>query len=594
MAVRKRPKRSFSAAIEPLENRRLLSAATIDLPLLIEDPAKHHASQPSVPGYTPAQLRTAYGFNSVDLQDGSAATGAGQTIAIVDAYNDPNIISDLNTFDQEFGLGTFSLSIVNQNGKSKPSKLPADNAGWDQEIAMDVEWAHAIAPGANLLLVETKNDNTNNLVAGVQFAVSVPDVSVVSLSWGGSEFSGETADDADFIAPSGHQGVTVVAAAGDDGPGAEWPADSPDVVGVGGTTLNVSSSGVYEGETAWNDSSGGYSQFESELSYQSDVQTTGSRSSPDVAYDADPNTGIAVYDSVEYEGATGWQEIGGTSAGTPQWAGLIALADQDRVASGMGTLDGTDQTLPTLYAEYSSASADAAAFNAVSGSNTYNEQTGLGSPIASAVVNDLFNAVTTTPTVVPPSSAAGGGYRYHGRGGRLGGAFDQPASPPIAANIVPRQAGIQFPTTNTQTPAEILSTPAIDVAVETPLSRLPTRLAAAPAMVARTPAIQPTSIAASSAAAANSASATSAVSPFEAAAPRIVTSIPPVVQTAAVFSTTPIASETIQLLDCLVADRRTQWAAALAAGILLGVYASDRRKRPTSGYENSTPHHIFA
>jgi hypothetical protein len=415
-----RGKKSRSVRVENLEGRQLLSAVV--QPLLQVDPA---ASSGSVQGYTPSQIRTAYDVSSADLSNGSAATGAGQTIAIVDAYNDPNIASDLSAFDTKFGLGAASLTVVNQNGSSKAKNLPQDNAGWDLEISLDVEWAHVIAPQANILLVETQSDSTNSLLAGVKYAASVPGVSVVSMSWGGSEFSSETSDDSYFTTPSGHQGITFVAASGDDGPmsGAEWPASSPDVLGVGGTTLNLTSSGAYGSESAWSGSSGGYSQIESELSYQSDVQTTGYRSAPDVSFDANPNTGVAVYDSVRYQGVSGWQVIGGTSEGAPQWAGLIALADQDRVASGLGTLNGTDQTLPTLYSEYGTASTDAAAFNKISGSNTYNESTGLGSPIANAVVSDLFNAVTTTPTVVPvpaPTQTFPTGGEYHHRGYPVG------------------------------------------------------------------------------------------------------------------------------------------------------------------------------
>jgi subtilase family serine protease len=316
----------------------------------------------TVEGYTPAQISTAYGFDSATFGSSStAANGAGQTIAIIDAYNDPDITADLNVFDSEFNLASANLTVVNQTGGST---LPANNASWAGEIALDVEWAHAIAPAAHILLIETNSDNTDDLMAGVIYARTVPSVSVVSMSWGGSEYfswgdggesTSQTALDADFTTPAGHQGITFVAAAGDSGSqsGVQWPASSPNVVAVGGTTLTLNSDGTYSSESGWNGTSGGYSQVETEPTYQDIVQSTGYRSVPDVAYDADPNTGVAVYDSDPYEGVSGWQEVGGTSEGAPQWAALIAIADQGRVIDGKSTLDGASQTLPDLYDLYS-------------------------------------------------------------------------------------------------------------------------------------------------------------------------------------------------------------------------------------------------
>ena len=170
------------------------------------------------------------------------------------------------------------------------------------------------------------------------------------MSWGFPEFSGETAYDKYFTTP----GITYVAASGDS-PGVEYPAASPDVVAVGGTTLALSSSGGYGSETAWDDSGGGYSQYEAEPAYQESVQTTGQRSTPDVAFDANPNTGVEIY-FTPASGGGGWQTtqqgsweaVGGTSLGTPAWAAIIAIADQGR-AAGPGSLDGSTQTLPALY-----------------------------------------------------------------------------------------------------------------------------------------------------------------------------------------------------------------------------------------------------
>lgn len=350
------------ASVESLERRQLLSAATeimrSDAIFLRSADA---STDSSIQGYFPSQISQAYEFNKITLPNGVTADGSGQTIAIVDAYNDPKITSDLAVFDQEFGLSAPpSFQIVNQNGSSK---LPVADAGWAGEISLDVEWAHAMAPGANILLVEANTDSLTNLMDAVNYARNAAGVSVVSMSWGGSEFfgwdgtefTGQTQYDPYFTTPSGHQGVTFVAAAGDSGvySGVQWPASSPNVISVGGTSLYVAdTSGTYYEEQSWSGTSGGYSQVEIEPTYQEAAQDTGVRTSPDVAYDADPNTGLAVYDSLAYEGYVGWQVVGGTSAGSPQWAALVAIADQGRVADGKATLDGASQTLPALYSLY--------------------------------------------------------------------------------------------------------------------------------------------------------------------------------------------------------------------------------------------------
>ena len=174
-----------------------------------------------------------------------------------------------------------------------------------------------------------------------------------------------------------------MAGSGDYGGGPLWPASSPNVLAVGGTTLQVSTCGTYVGETAWSGSGGGISTIEQEPSYQASVQSTG-RSTPDVAFDADPNTGVPIYSQAS------WLTIGGTSLGTAAWAGMIAIVDQGRALANEGTL-GSTQTLTALYSLPSSA------FHTVGG--TYNTQTGLGSPNGAALVNDL---VRQPPERGPP------------------------------------------------------------------------------------------------------------------------------------------------------------------------------------------------
>lgn len=302
----------------------------------------------------------------------TSATGAGETIAIVDAFGDPDISSDLQTFDANFGItndnasGKFVLTV------DTPEGAVQTNAGWATEESLDVEWAHAIAPEANILLVEANNDTVPALASAAAWAADQTGVVAVSMSWGDSpEFSGETAYDADFTTPTGHGGVTFVAASGDDGE-PNYPSTSPNVLAVGGTTLTVNDFGQWQSEAAWNDSGGGSSPYEH-------------TNKPDVAYDADPNTGFLVYDSIPYQGQVDWQVIGGTSAGSPQWAAIIALIDQGRALRGANSLDGPTQTIPDIHALPSSD------FNDVTGGGL----TGLGSPNIDKIVSALVGGNIT-------------------------------------------------------------------------------------------------------------------------------------------------------------------------------------------------------
>jgi len=306
-------------------------------------------------GYTPAQIRHAYGLDQV------SNTGAGQIIAIVDAYDDPTAARDLQTFIDKFGLATMN-GLPNRPActvargphpcfeKLFAQSKPRLDGGWALEISLDVQWAHAIAPGADILLVEAPNAYLSSLLNAVDVAVATG-ARAVSMGWGGAEFPSESAYDSHF----NHAGVIFTAAAGDAGAGVIWPAASPYVVGVGGTTLPLDSSGDRVGaETAWSGSGGGISRYEYEPGYQHGYSipgTNGYRSVPDVAYDADPNTGVAVFDSTPYRGHAGWFEVGGTSVGAPQWAALIALADDARTTSpsGRSPLSGNTISDSPLY-----------------------------------------------------------------------------------------------------------------------------------------------------------------------------------------------------------------------------------------------------
>jgi len=263
----------------------------------------------STPALTPAQVKAAYKLRS-------AGAGSG-TIALIDAYDDPTIESDLATFDKKFGLKTCTTN----NGcfeKHVMSTSVRASADWSGETSLDVEWAHAIAPGAKILLVEATTASRTNLLKAVDYARARADVVAVSMSWGGDEFATEAKDESHFVSASG---ASFFASSGDEGHGVSWPAASANVIAVGGSTLNVNASGTVSSETAWDGSGGGVSVYIPLPSYQSGIKSA-RRALPDVAYDADPNTGYAVYDS---SGSNGWVVVGGTSAGVPQWAALRAI-----------------------------------------------------------------------------------------------------------------------------------------------------------------------------------------------------------------------------------------------------------------------------
>jgi subtilase family serine protease len=281
------------------------------------------ASSPS--GYGPVQFRTGYGLTGT----GSSST----TIGIVDAYDDPNIESDLGVYSSQFGLPACTTANgcfrkVNQTGGTR---YPQKNAGWSLEISLDVEIAHAICPSCKILLVEASSSSFTNLLAAEDYATA--HATIVSNSWGGSEFSSETtsAYDGHF----NHIGVPITVSSGDGGYGVEYPAASQYVTAVGGTTLTLNSNNTYNNEKVWSGAGSGCSAYETKPSWQHDTGCL-RRTVADVAADADPNTGAAVYDSVTYQGQSGWFQVGGTSLASPLIAAVYALA-----GNGASTVDGS-------------------------------------------------------------------------------------------------------------------------------------------------------------------------------------------------------------------------------------------------------------
>src|ERR1044071_277357 len=333
--------------------------------------------------YRPSQIRHAYGFDQL------SATGANQKIAIVDAYGNKSIQSDLNTFCTQFGINPTTVQVLGNNS--------GIDSGWALETALDVEWAHAIAPGATIILSVANSSSIGDLLTAVDAAVNAG-ATVVSMSWGGPEFTGMANYDSHFNRPN----VVFTASSGDNGAGVEWPAVSPYVMGVGGTTLYLDSNGNRTSEIAWSGSGGGTSTVYSEPTYQNGWQTSNHRGVPDVSFLADPNTGVLVYDSVN----GGWYVVGGTSASAPQWAGLIALANELRQNSNSAPLSGVNSVLYSLAQGSTSTpyAVNGTYFYDVSQGNNggydaglpYDFVTGVGSPVATTLIPALAPSTQTT------------------------------------------------------------------------------------------------------------------------------------------------------------------------------------------------------
>jgi hypothetical protein len=393
----------FRPQVEELEDRLALSAASPSIVLLPAGSATPFSGTGPGGGWAPSQIRHAYGFDQITFQNGTIpGDGTGETIAIIDAYNDPNLVSDLHTFDQKFGLSDPSLTVVNQTGGST---LPPNDTSpwvWAEEMSLDVEWSHAIAQKANILVVEATTGNIPDLLAAVDYARHAAGVVAVSMSWGFPEFTGEANGDSFFTTPNGHGGVTFVCASGDNGGSVYWPAISSHVVSVGGTAVTLDASDNWLSEVGWSGSSGGLSTKIPEPSYQKSVVppsiTTTWRTNPDVAFDAlhDPanNIGLSIYDSYN---KSGWLLVGGTSVGAPCWAALIAIADQGRGLNGLGSLDSFNDTLPALYRLPSADFHDitSGGNGKYSAGPGYDLVTGRGTPLANLIATDL----STIPSI---------------------------------------------------------------------------------------------------------------------------------------------------------------------------------------------------
>jgi subtilase family serine protease len=273
-------------------------------------------------GYGPGDLRSAYAL--------PPSGGSGQTVAIVDAYGDTTAEADLNTYRSNYGLSACTTANgcfkkVNQSGVQ--GSYPSNDQGWALETQLDLEMVSAVCPGCKILLVEATNNQSPSLYAAEDTAARLG-ATEISNSWGGGEASSETSDDAHF----NHPGAAITVSSGDSGYGVEYPAASRYVTAVGGTSLSQASSSRGWAETAWSGAGSGCSAYEPKPAWQTDSGCS-RRTVADVSAVADPNTGVAVYDSncnligqLTSACFNGWGVVGGTSASAPIIAGVYALA----------------------------------------------------------------------------------------------------------------------------------------------------------------------------------------------------------------------------------------------------------------------------
>jgi subtilase family serine protease len=439
--------------VEELETRTMLSASA-GVPAGLAglhartSALAANAYNPGAPPYTPNEIRAAYGVNRIQFPNGSGGfvtgNGSGETIALVDAYYDPDIAADLATFDSTFGLpAPPSLTVLNQNGGTNLSGIstPPASSDWALEESIDVEWSHSIAPAANIVLFEAYSNanldlDTADMSAAnpaTYAALGIPATTIVSDSWYSPEGpnpntqetqADEQYEDANFYQPISSAGnVTVLTCTGDIGTQG-YPATSPYVMAVGGTSLYMNSGPFgtsYGSETAWTiysdpsnptgyeGTGGGTSLYESEPTFQTAYginNTGGMRATPDVSMDASSSTPFYFEDSYDFPGYTPLQlYCYGTSVATPMWAALVTITNQGRALEGKGVLANAQEAVYQIpESDFHDVTTG---YNVVASAGPgYDEVTGIGTPIANKVVSDLVNA-TTGPVNVADAVISG-------------------------------------------------------------------------------------------------------------------------------------------------------------------------------------------
>jgi hypothetical protein len=360
--------------------------------------AAHPDAAPVGDGYGPSNLQSAYVLPS-------STAGSGETVAVVDAYNDPNAAADLATYRSAWGLpacGSGCFSVLNENGQTSPLPSNAGSNGWDVEESLDFDMVSAICPNCHIILVEANSASNSDLGTAVNAAVNAG-AKFVSNSYGGSESSTDTTYDSEYY---NHPGVAVTASAGDDGYGVEYPAASQYVTAVGGTSLSTASNSRGWNETVWGSSSGGEgtgsgcSTVDPKPSWQKDTGCT-KRTNNDVSAVADPNTGVAVYDSYS-EG--GWLEVGGTSASSPIIASVFALAGTP--ASGTYPSSYPYSHTSNLYDVTSGSDGSCGGTYLCTAETGYDGPTGLGTPDGTAAFTG-GSTTGNTVTVTNPGNQTG-------------------------------------------------------------------------------------------------------------------------------------------------------------------------------------------
>lgn len=312
-----------TAATPPASAAHVSAAANWAHSNAIRDNAKSHqigsTANATPSGFGPSTIQAAYKLPS-------STAGTGETVAIVDAYNDPTAAADLAVYRSQYGISACTvasgcLKIVSQTGST--TSLPKTNAGWATEESLDLDIVSATCPNCHIILVEASSASNSNLGTAVNEAAKLG-AHAISNSYGGNESAKDATYDTKYY---DHPGIAITASSGDSGYGVEYPAASPYVTAVGGTSLSAASNSRGWSETAWSGAGAGCSSSEAQPSYQASAGTGCSkRAVADVSAVADPNTGVAVYDTTPYQGYSGWQVYGGTSVASPIIASVYALA----------------------------------------------------------------------------------------------------------------------------------------------------------------------------------------------------------------------------------------------------------------------------
>ena len=298
-------------------------------------------------GFGPAAIQSAYKL--------SGLSSAGRTVAIVDAYNDPTAEADLGVYRAQFGLSacTTANGCFRKIDQTGGTKYPRTNSGWAQEISLDLDMVSATCPDCRILLVEANSNSFANLGAAVITAAGIAGVSAISNSYGGGD-----AADTTYGTYYNHPGIAVTASSGDSGYGASYPASSSYVTAVGGTHLVTAANTRGWTETVWSGAGAGCSLYNTALAAAATFDTgCAKRAEADVSAVADPNTGVAVYDSTPNHGSSGWMVFGGTSASAPIIGSVYALSGNttgypnalpySHTSSLFDVISGSDGTCPT-------------------------------------------------------------------------------------------------------------------------------------------------------------------------------------------------------------------------------------------------------